>query len=233
MARLNSTFCYKFKLATLSIPKLDSKILGNLSMSFYKTLLLLGALGLSAGSSAADYSELVNGDLSSNNLAPTNITVSAGSNIVSGSTVRSPQLDRDFFTITIGANQLLDSITLVSYSGPSNGSGSFMAIQQGPEISSLNSADLLLGTSLIGKGLSGVGSDILDDLGNASFGGAGFVGALGNGTYTFWYQELAGPTTYTFDFHITTQAVPEPENFAMLLAGIGAIAAYLRRRKSV
>lgn len=52
---------------------------------------------------------------------------------------------------------------------------------------------------------------------------------------------VAGPTQYSFnlythptrqDFLVTVSAVPEPESYAMLLAGLGLMGAVVRRRKA-
>ena len=62
---------------------------------------------------AESYSELTDGDLSSDPAAPTAVTFSAGSNLVTGS-VAAPGDIRDFLTFSIGAGQALTAIQLVS-----------------------------------------------------------------------------------------------------------------------
>lgn len=187
---------------------------------------LAALLSVPALALAADYDEGVLGDLSNDPLAPTSLGVLAeGPHTVSGTTTDQP-LDADFFTFEVAPGTALASIVLDGYSGPPAGGGSFLALEDAPVFSSTVDASGFLGTALIGR-LPGslVGEDVLDDVGTAVFGGAGFTGELGPGTYTLWYQETGGPTGYAFTLNI----VPAPGAAALLgLAGIGAT----RRRRA-
>lgn len=103
----------------------------------------------------------------------------------------------------------------------------FLAVAAGSQISSLFSPAVLLGNALIGA-IPGAmeGDDVLDNLGTAIFGGTGFVGALGAGTYTFWIQETTGSVPeYALDFQVRS-TVPVPSSLLLLLAAV----ALLRRR---
>jgi hypothetical protein len=164
------------------------------------------------------YDESVSGDLSDNNLAPTAVLVGEGSNVVTGSTSSSP-LDRDIFSLTIAAGFELAAIVLDVYNSADD--QGFFAVEAGNQITSLFSPASLLGNTLIGA-LPGatVGNDVLDDLGNALFGGTGFVGALGPGTYAFWIQETSGRVPqYALDFQVR-RTVPLPATLLLLLPAL-------------
>lgn len=59
------------------------------------SFLLCGLLALNA-QAATVYDEAVNGDLSNNNLSPTSVSLGVGQNVIAGSTVHTPSLDRVF-----------------------------------------------------------------------------------------------------------------------------------------
>ncbi|XAL98434.1 PEP-CTERM sorting domain-containing protein [Phycisphaeraceae bacterium D3-23] len=186
-------------------------------------LAAFGTLGLVMhnGASAANYVEAIDGDLSGDETSPTAIALDLGANTITGTTIDSP-LDRDFFSFTIGAGQSLDSLVLTSFTGDPPSNEAFMAVDDQFGFDSLFDTSDFLGTTLIGLG--DVGTDALDLLGATEFGGDGFTGPLGEGTYTFWFQETGGPTSYTF----TANVVPEPGSAAALLLSVGGL--MLRRR---
>lgn len=191
--------------------------------AFFAASVLLSAATVAGA--ATIHSETIDGDLSSDPANPTALATSPGVNTIIGSTVFSP-IDRDFFKVTIDPGETLAAIVLADYqsSPPNNG---FLAVEAGPQISSIVSPATFLGTALIGA--AGIGTDVLDDVGLASLGGAGFVGALGPGEYTFWFQETAADVSYQFDLHIT----PEPTSMALLgigIAMIGALSLHRRRK---
>lgn len=181
---------------------------------------------LAAGLVVADvvHDESVDGELSDDGANPTFLTFSVGANEVIGSTTNSP-LDRDLWTFIIGADQQLDSVFLRNYDTTED--ASFFAVESGNQITSFGSAAGLLGSTLVGSAPGAQqGDDVLDDLGGALFGGAGFSGPLGPGQYTFWFQETAANTNYNFEFNVS--AVPEPGSFAVLALGLPWM---LRRRR--
>ncbi len=195
----------------------------------HSIITLITTLGLTFSANAAViYDESFDGDLSNNNLMPTEITllrsISLGSNIVKGTTLpninpsdTAPE-DPDFWSLTIPDGRALTAILLESYSNEDDIrlSQSFFAVSEGREIFSIVDDSDLLGSALIGA-VDGnrLGDDVLDDLGQALLGGKGFQGGLGSGSYTFWHQETAGKTSYAFDFQISS--VPEPSMILGLL----------------
>lgn len=185
-------------------------------------LLFFGLCGSAAA--ATVYDESVLGDLSDSNLLPTAIALNNGANSIIGSINNSP-LDRDFFTFDIGAGQSLTGFVLEQYDSTED--QSFLAIQSGPGISSLTDASALLGSALVGAFAGAqAGDDVLDDLGAAFPGGAGFSGPLGPGTYTVWFQEVSAPVDYTFNL----QVVPIPAAIWLMLSGLLGLAALGKSR---
>jgi hypothetical protein len=53
----------------------------------------------------------------------------------------------------------------------------------------------------------------------------GFASATGLGSFAFARQDTAS-------FAVSVTAVPEPENYAMLLAGLGVVGVTVRRRRA-
>lgn len=170
-------------------------------------------------SAAVIHSESISGDLSGDNLAPTLLMLAEGSNVVTGSTTASP-IDRDFFTFTVAAGLELAAVVLDVYD--TNDDQGFFAVAEGSQITALFSPAVLLGNALIGMAPGAMeGDDVLDNLGAAVFGGAGFVGALGAGTYTFWIQETQGSVPeYALDFQLRASAVPLPSPLFLLLPAL-------------
>lgn len=188
----------------------------------------MAVAGLSVqGAALADviHDESIDGDLSSDNLNPTFLNAAFENNEVIGSTIPTP-IDRDFFTITVDPGFELTAILFQLYDTTED--QSFFAVQEGSQVSDLNDPSMLLGTALIGGNPGNQqGDDVLDDLGNAFLGGTGFTGPLGEGTYTFWFQETAANVNYEFNFVVNQ--IPEPGSLALL--GAGAVGLVLRRRR--
>ena len=173
------------------------------------------------------HDESVSGDLSDDGLNPTPLTFIVGENDVIGSTTNVP-LDRDVWTISIASGQQLDSITLLNYDTTED--ASFFAVEAGSQITTFANSGSLLGNSLIGSAVGAQqGDDVLDDLGNAQFGGTGFSGPLGPGQYTFWFQETAATTNYSFRFNVSS-AVPEPASASLIALGISFVVLRRQRR---
>ena len=167
--------------------------------------LLLTAACSSPALAAIVYDESVDGELSGVLASATPIATSVGSNhvsgVVGGATFNSP-VGRDIFTLEVQSGQQLAAVILQTYDSAED--QSFFAVEAGTALTSVTSAASLLGSALIGDETGAEqGDDVLDDLGNAFFGGAGFSSSLGPGSYTFWFQDTSLPdVNYTFDFQI-------------------------------
>lgn len=190
-----------------------------------RTLCALAAVvALAPAALAVDYDELMMGDLSDDQFAPTDIGVlTTGSNTVTGSTTNAP-LDRDFWTFTIAPGDELTGIVIDSFGPREN--NSFIALVSGTEFTTIEDASGYLGATLIGNASfgAGVGDNVLPNIGQALLGGTGFTGSIGPGTYSLWFQETADVIDYSFDLRV----VPAP-GAAGLLA-VGGLAAMRRRR---
>jgi hypothetical protein len=156
---------------------------------------------------ATVYDEAIRGDLSNDNLNPTIINLDVGTNLISGSTIHQPSLDRDFFTVTIGTGHRLEAIMLSSYSNTDD--LGFIGYKAGGQFPNLGFTGVD-GWGLIGgpPGLS-VGDDVLSFLAR---------GPVGPGTYSFWLQETSGNMTYTLDYQVA--AVPLPAALPLFLSGL-------------
>lgn len=201
-----------------------------------RTLALLAALALPFGTvQALDWTETTNGELSGDGDAPTLLgTLSTGHNLISG-TMGSlggvGPMDADVWNFTIAAGYYLTGIDLVSYSAPTSGNDSFMAIANGGTINFSDPSNHL-SNSLWNKQVDGFGNTYTNllallDLG-PEFGGLGFDGPLPAGNYTFWIQEGSEQINYGIDFVVSTAPVPEAGS-ALLLGMAGLL--LLRRRR--
>jgi len=170
-------------------------------------------LSLATGVGATTYDESVDGDLSGAEGAPTAIAFGVGTHSVIGSTVSTPDLDRDFFTFTIAAGETLTSIELAGYT--SNAEPSFFGLDDQVGFTDLTNPTEYVGFLLIN--FDDIGTNILPEV-------SGSAAPLGPGDYTVWYQETGGETTYQWDFTV----VPEPGSAALLLVGATCL---LRRRR--
>jgi len=60
-------------------------------------------------------------------------------------------------------------------------------------------------------------------------GSSGFSTPLSAGSYTLWIQELA-PGNFNYRFNLILTPIPEPESYAMLIAGWGIISTLSKRK---
>jgi len=199
--------------------------------TFFISALL--ALPLSSAK-ALDWNETINGELSGIGAAPTAITFTDGYNIIEGTMGNLGGLgvvDADIWTFTIAAGYYLTGINLVSYSAPigSPTMNSFMAID---DAATINTSDPSQHLS------NGLWTEEFDGLGNTftnlmaildagpAYGGTGFTGNLGSGTYTFWVQEVTAEIQYCIEFVVT----PVPEPGSVVLLGLAGLLGLRRRR---
>jgi hypothetical protein len=176
----------------------------------------MGAWFAATAQAGTVWNEDINGDLSSNALAPTPLTVSTGSNVVIGSTGMAGQLgdDRDYFHLTIPAGSTLTAITLLSNTFVS-GDSSFMGMQVGPQVTATTAAQLV--------GFVHYRNDMIDTNLLPAMG----LTSLPSGTYSVWVQELGGTVPYGFDFVITPVAVAATADAPLPLWAYVTLAAML------
>jgi Ca2+-binding RTX toxin-like protein len=164
----------------------------------------------------ANHNEATDGDLSNTFSSPTSIVLSSGNNIVTGSTTPT---DRDFFTLTVPAGSTVSAIFLQAYTGPD---GSYFALDDASSFSTISDDSNFVVSTLIddGRTLNGINqpSEVGQNLLAPGIGNDPRIpanppiktgsGQLGPGTYSVWYQELAGNTTYQFNIVLDTPPPP-------------------------
>jgi hypothetical protein len=194
-------------------------------------------------SAAVVHDEASMGDLSDDNLNPTNLgffAPGAGGSLQANSVLGSTDSGAaDIFTFEIGTGNQLTSLTLANYA--LGDAAMFVAIAAGDyfpndynEINDPFFADTSawLGGRAVGEFEEG--KDILALIGNSTVTqiGSGFVPPLGAGKYTFYIQQTGPLNLYTLDFNVAAiTAVPEPPSLATCFAVTAAACVY-RRRKS-
>ncbi len=182
----------------------------------------LAVLAVSQGANAATvWDESINGDFSGNGLAPTLLTLNAGSNAIIGSTGSG---DLDYFTFELSAGQTLTSLTVLSNTLVS-GQFSFLGMQVGPQVTVLPSgagSEALLGWSHYATGDAGL--DILVRITPN--------GVLPAGKYSVWLQDTGGPADYGFDFGVTSTPVPLPPSLLLMASTLLGFGGFFRRRIS-
>lgn len=186
-------------------------------------------IALASPAMAQGYDEGVSGDFSNNPAAPTPVSFSTGSNLVIGTTGRATSndlIDADYFTFTLSAGQVLDSITVLD--GTTAIGLAFIGIDSGNQVTVLGpGATGLLGWTHYDTG--DIGTNILDDMSVPNMGSSGF-GVLGEGTYSVWVQEASPGPLDIYRFNFAIREVPEASTWAMMLAGFGLLGLAFRRR---
>lgn len=189
-------------------------------LRFFLVVLLAGA----ASVRSASWNEAVNGDLSNDWLNPTALSIDAGVNSITATSVGE---DREYVTFSIPAGFQLASITLNIF-GPTSGV-SFIGIESGTQFTdpATTAPGDLLGYAHFGS--SHLGTDVLDDM-STGFGAIGFTPPLPEGNYTLWIQEV-GPTARTYSFGMNVVAVPEPASILLFVSGLCGIGGVLWRAR--
>lgn len=179
-------------------------------------------LALAASFASADWDEAIDGDLSGDRFNPNAFSLLPGSFLLSATTVDG---DLDYISVTLSAGATLDAIMVRAYDTP--GDIMFIGVVPGPVMTVDPAAPdpgLLLGWTYFGDPAVPVGEDLLLPM---SFGGTGFTPPLGAGTYSFWINQINGPTTFTLEFVVSGIPTPGAASAMMLL---GSLAATRRRR---
>lgn len=218
--------------------KLRKIVSSGLQVACGATLL---AASLTGSVCAATYTESVNGEISSNRLAPTFFQLDyqpagnvPGSNVITGTVGRNTSgvIERDYLWVNVPTGYRLSELR-VGNQTTVGGSGSFIGLASGssmPVAEGAADATGLLGYRVYET--ADRGTDILDDMAIATNGSSGFTRPLGAGDYTLWIQELARGT-FTYRFNLVLSPVPEPTTGSLMVAGVGVLAATAccRRRK--
>ena len=228
------------------------------------SLLLLPNLGRAE---TVIYDEDVSGDLSNDPANPSfsNVlyykTLGVGTNVISGQAKNALDVlaDPEYWTLIVAPQTALTAIRITEYDISSYvdpGEGGFFGVTQGTEITA-NNADTgnLIGGAIVGiiPGVA-VGDDILPELGAGlefgPFSIAGFGSQLGEGTYSFWFQDgNATPDTppeahppgpndandfvdYTFEFDVVQIPEPSTATYLISFALLGLMPHWRRRRKT-
>jgi hypothetical protein len=168
---------------------------------------VIGSLFLGSAGQAVTYDEGINGDLSGNPNAPTNLgTFGVGTHTVIATDSGAAQ---DNITFSIPAGASLDQIFNVSYNGADG--TAFIGIASGTTIDQGGAPGTLLGYTHFGTGPGTVGTNILDDIAVGP-GAAGFTPPLGPGNYAVWMQQAGLTATFRMDFVV----IPEPASLGLL-----------------
>lgn len=188
------------------------------------------------GGAAVSYDEAINGDFANADLSSSGISpgtfagmLSDSINTIKGTFGNSTASvrDTDVFSFTIPTGHQLTAINLIftTISGDSGG-GSYFGIQGGLDIGTgSGTVDFNLSNALIIDS----GNLLASFAAGPEFGGTGLAAPLGAGDYTVFLSETAAVVGYSMDFAVS--AVPEPGEWAMLLAGLALVSGIARRKK--
>ena len=206
----------------------------------------------SAASAVVVYDESIDGELSTDNLAPTDLGVfMIGTNSVTGQVTaigdffEGFNFTADVFTFEIAAGQQLDSMVLTSYATNPGSDAMFLSLDDGPtfqySVNEINDIFVtpdvtqLMAARTIGNPHLGMdflsGPDSLQEAGMMGM-GSPFSVPLGPGQYSIYIQETGAFSDYSIAFNVSAAAVPEPSSACLMaLAGLGFGTARRRRRK--
>ncbi len=176
--------------------------------------------GLGGVAMAADWNEAIDGDLSTDTLAPTFIEFAFGANMIVGD---AGGIDNwDVFSFTIAAGQSLESVILDDWKGVRTNGGitptTPIYFASGSSWGGPFSGEPLLGGSQMRAGT--IGTDLL--IGGGATDAVG--GPLGPGDYVVAINESIPGHTYSLSFNV----VPGPG--ALSVVGVGGLVLVRRRR---
>jgi hypothetical protein len=200
---------------------------------FTRRLTAAMALALASGvvGAATLHDEALSEDLSDDHTVPTILALAAGSNDVLGTTgITLSGTDRDFARLVVHVGFELTGMVVLPGTQTAGGV-SFVALQAGDALTINPAAPnpaLLLGW--LHYSTADIGRDILPEIGETP-GSIGFTGPLPSGSYALWIQDN-GFEVAKYGFRFEVAAVPEPETYAMLGAGLGIIGLVRFRRRS-
>lgn len=166
--------------------------------------------------------ESSDGDLSSNYLMPTSLTLLEGDNLL---TATFNSTDRDLFTITVPSGMVMDGLWMGGYAHSNANNVSFLGMQVGNTLSAPPSSTFPdeIGYTLFGAWALD-GTNLLPIITSYPV----LPDPLPAGNYAFWLNETtANAATTTLRFHAT--AIPEVST--SLLAMLGGIGCVMRRKR--
>jgi len=175
------------------------------------------------------WDEAMNGDLSTDPMAPTLVVFELGSNIITGTITGSGDI-RDYITFTLAPGQALAALNLLTWDDvPTGDPGNtgFTAINAGSTsfIPGVDTVDDFLGSNHVEAFHEG--TDILPGIAAAPFGGMGFNIPLEAGTYGYLVQQTGAPTNaYSIEFVVT----PAPGAAAIMVLGAAMFGGPRRRQ---
>jgi len=137
------------------------------------------------------WNENINGPLSNSAGSPTVVTLNNGNGLV----IASVAGNSDYFTFTVGNNQILNKIFLRSYSSSDN--VAWLGIQSGSAWTAGNNSGLMLAQQHFGP--ENINQEIL--VGASSY---------NSGNYTVRVQQLGSNTNYTLEFQVLVAPTPTP-----------------------
>lgn len=172
---------------------------------------------------AVVHNESINGDLSGIFGSPTPLNFTAGANTIiaqmgnnGGTGATLAGRDADYFTVTIDPSEALVSITVDSFIfSPNNPGVSFAGFIAAAAFTGQQAANI--DGSAFFNASSG---NILDDFTGGSI-------LLGQGTYSFWFQETSDSIV---NYQLTFNVVPEPSAALLGFTGIWLLLSSRRRR---
>jgi hypothetical protein len=170
----------------------------------------------SHGVAAVVWDESVNGDVSNDPSAPTQMNLSVGTNSFVASM---PGSDLDFFSVHVPTGSVLSAIYNPVYD--SIDQVSFIAIGPGTSIPNgvlTDDPTGLLGYTHFGPGAFDPGEDLLVDMSVLQFGVPGFTRPLPAGSYSFWVQQQSS-VDENYQLDLVVDAVPEPASAVLLFVG--------------